>query len=42
LDKERNKWVADQLRRQREMDAQEKAAVSVFVAAGRWLVLCPC
>lgn len=29
LEKERNKWVAEQLRRQREQEAAEKAAVSV-------------
>ena len=28
LDKERNKWMAEQLRRQRELEATEKAAVS--------------
>jgi len=28
LEKERNRWVADQLRRQRELEAEEKAAVS--------------
>jgi hypothetical protein len=28
LEKERNKWVAEQLRRQRELEAAEKAAVS--------------
>ena len=28
LDKERNMWVAEQLRLQRELEAQEKAVVS--------------
>ena len=27
LEKERNKWMGDQLRRQREIEAQEKAEV---------------
>lgn len=28
LEKERNRWMAEQLRRQRELEAKEKAAVS--------------